>query len=394
MKNHSRPEKSGEAQHGSRGLQERHGTEMKLVSVVIPCYEQAHFLGEAVESVLAQSYPRAEIIVVDDGSTDNTSEVASNYSGTYYVRQNNQGPSEARNAGIRSSKGEYLVFLDADDRLIPEALEVGLECLQAHPECAFTSGHCKVIDADGSLLPYLHQPHIEGDHYLALLRKCYIWPPAMVMYRRWVFESVGGFDSSVNAAADYDLYLRVARRFPVCSHDREVAEYRKHGTSMTGNLALMLGTSVSVLRSQRKHVRESEQYREAYKFGMRRWQSWYGDPLIDKVRAHVRGREWKQAMGGMLALARYYPRGFVLLDERRMRRHRLAGQLQARNKELRKLKRTLVTERQRTQQLRKRNRQLKHRVKDLQQQLQSLQGSRTWKLLGMVGNIRAKLPRK
>jgi glycosyltransferase involved in cell wall biosynthesis len=99
----------------------------QLVTVVIPCYNQAHFLGEAIESVLEQTYPHYEIVVVDDGATDNTSEVASRYPGKVrLIRQENRGLSGARNTGIRHSEGEYMVFLDADDRLLPEALERAL----------------------------------------------------------------------------------------------------------------------------------------------------------------------------------------------------------------------------------------------------------------------------
>ena len=98
------------------GADER--AEAALVSVVIPCYNQAHFLGEAIESVLAQTYPHLEIVVVDDGSTDNTGEVAARYPGVRYVRQENQGLAAARNTGLRHSSGDYLVFLDADDRLL------------------------------------------------------------------------------------------------------------------------------------------------------------------------------------------------------------------------------------------------------------------------------------
>src|SRR5215211_9350661 len=102
--------------------------EAGLVSVVIPCYNQAHFLGEAIESVLSQSYRNFEILVVDDGSTDNTSEVASRYERVRIVRQENRGLSGARNRGLREAKGEYVVFLDADDRLLPGALEASLGC--------------------------------------------------------------------------------------------------------------------------------------------------------------------------------------------------------------------------------------------------------------------------
>src|ERR687889_2943029 len=143
---------SGDAEgvrRGSRGPQGGQDA-VPLVSVVIPCYNQAHFLGEAIESVLAQSYPNFEIIVVDDGSMDDTSEVAGSYPKVRLVRQENQGPSGARNAGLARSEGEYVVCLDADDRLLPEALKTGLKHLEAHPECAFVHGHYRHITVEGA----------------------------------------------------------------------------------------------------------------------------------------------------------------------------------------------------------------------------------------------------
>src|SRR3712207_1908731 len=194
-KNHTRGKKAMESQRDDiPDLQkEKEAVVPPLVSVVIPCYNQAHFLGEAIESVLAQSYPNVEIIVVDDGSTDATSEVARSYPKVRLVRQENQGLSGARNAGLARSEGEYVVFLDADDRLLPEALETGVEYLEARPECAFVSGPCNRITADGSPLPTRPRLHVGGDHYLTLLQRCYIMPPAAVVYRRAVFESVGCF---------------------------------------------------------------------------------------------------------------------------------------------------------------------------------------------------------
>src|SRR5215212_6403385 len=141
-----------------------------LVTVVIPCYNQAHFLGEAIESVLSQSYPHGELIVVDDGSTDETSEVASRYEGARLIRQENRGLAGARNRGLGEAKGEYVVFLDADDRLLPGALEASLGCFEAHPECAFVSGTSRPIAEDGTLLSQTSDTAVEGDHYLKLLR--------------------------------------------------------------------------------------------------------------------------------------------------------------------------------------------------------------------------------
>ncbi len=116
-------------------------TEAALVSVIIPCYNQAHFLSEAIESVRAQTYPHYEIIVVNDGSTDDPAEVAARFPEAHYIEQKNQGVSETRNAGLRQSEGTYIVFLDADDRLLPNALQVGVDAMKAHPKCALVSGH-------------------------------------------------------------------------------------------------------------------------------------------------------------------------------------------------------------------------------------------------------------
>jgi glycosyltransferase involved in cell wall biosynthesis/SAM-dependent methyltransferase len=294
----------------AQGEEERQ-TGMALVSVIIPCYNQARFLGEAIESVLSQSYPHFEIVVVDDGSTDNTSEVASHYPGVRCIRQENQGLAGARNTGIRHSRGSYLVFLDSDDRLLPSALEVGLKHLKDHPECAFVSGHCRFIAVDGSPLPTPDPTPIEGDHYETLLRNTYIWMPAMVMYRRAVLETVGVFDPSVSPSADYDLYLRVVKDYPVHDHDEVIAEYRQHETNMTRDPARMLAACVTVLRRQRPHVKGSRRYKKAYKASMRFWHDLYGKPLVKEVRAHLNARELQQAQRGLLVLLRHYPRGFV-----------------------------------------------------------------------------------
>src|SRR5215831_5403862 len=102
----------------------------RLVSVVIPCYNQAAFLSEAVESVLSQTHRRVEILVDDDGSTDGTVAVARSYEGVRCISQANQGQGTARNEGLKRATGEYVVFLDSDDRPRPRALEVGVRCLE------------------------------------------------------------------------------------------------------------------------------------------------------------------------------------------------------------------------------------------------------------------------
>jgi glycosyltransferase involved in cell wall biosynthesis len=334
-----------------------------LVTVVIPCYNQAHFLGEAIESVLSQSYRRFEVVVVDDGSTDETSEVASRYEGVRLIRQENRGLAGARNRGLGEAKGEFLVFLDADDRLLPGALEAGLGCFEAHPECAFVSGQARRIAEDGTLLSPWRPPHVEEDHYLALLRGNYVGMHATVMYRRSVFEAVGDFDVTLSASEDYELYLRIARRFPVQRHDEEVAEYRQHGTNMSHDPALILTFASRTLYRQRKFIKSNEHYKKAYKVGIKNLRKWYGDPLVAEVRIHMRKGQWGRVLRGVSVLGRYYREGIILLlGGRRMQWYKLSrelrtcsDQLEARNQQVRELRRELKKQRQRAKRLAKRS---------------------------------------
>ena len=283
-----------------------------LVSVIIPCYNQAHFLSEAIESVLAQTHPSFEIIVIDDGSTDNTSEVAARFPSVRCIRQQNQGLPAARNSGLRAARGSYLVFLDSDDRLLPEAHETGLKYLLDHPECAFASGHYRLIDAAGKIVETNPQPRIDEDHYLALLQNNYITVPASVMYRREIFDEVGPFDTSLKSSEDYELYLRIARAHPVYCHGQLVAEYRQHGSNMSSNSERMLKATLTVHGAQWPFVRGNKEYERAFKLGRKYWQYRYGEGMVEKVRAHVRTPgQWREALHGIKTVLRYYPRGFV-----------------------------------------------------------------------------------
>lgn len=279
-----------------------------LVSVIIPCYKQAHYLASAVESVRAQTYPRHEIIVVDDGSPDDAAAVAGRYREVRCVRQSNQGLAAARNRGIRESRGEYLVFLDADDRLTPDALEVNASCLEARPGFAFVSGRYRYIAADGSPLPTDLKLVTGAVGYEDLLRNNHVRGIMSVMFRRWVFDRVGAFDTSLRASEDYDLYLRVAWSFPIYCHGRVASEYRRHPESMSRAAALMLKSSLTVMRSQRRFVRGDERREAAYREGVRLWQHIYGERLVERVRLGIRGREgWGAILRDLLTLFRYYP---------------------------------------------------------------------------------------
>ena len=262
-----------------------------LVSVVIPSYNHARFLGEAIQSVLAQTYPRVEIIVVDDGSGDNTAEVAAMYPSVQYVRQNNQGLAAARNTGLRASHGDILVFLDADDRLMPESLEQGVQHLLNSPESAFVSGRYRYIKEDGSIMHEYSQEPADPDPYAAFLQGNYIGMHATVAYRRAAIEAEGGFNPALPACEDYDLYLRIARSHPVSVHNHVVAEYRQHGNNLSRDPGLMLKSALTVLHFNREYARSNQHYLEAYKAGITSWREHYSQEFFEQIQSKWSNRQ-------------------------------------------------------------------------------------------------------
>ncbi len=284
------------------------------VAVVIPCFNQAHYLAEAIESVLGQTLPPAEVILVDDGSEDNSYEVAARYEKVTRMRQRNQGVAAARNIGWKATSSAHLVFLDADDRLLPEALEVGANALVERPQVAFVSGVSRDIGDDGKVLPGLRQPLVTQDHYRRLLEDCFIWSGSSIVYRRSALEAVGGFDESLTAADDYDLYLRIARRFPIYCHDAVVTDYRRHGTNTTRDPGVVLDSQLQVLRRQRHSVLDRRE-REARRRGIRKTRREHGRALAEQITEDWRRRRRRRALRGVRMLARRDPQGLTYLLE-------------------------------------------------------------------------------
>ncbi len=289
----------------------------ELVSVVIPCFGQGQYLGEAIESVLAQSYPHLEIVVVDDGSEDNTAQVAQRYPGVRCLPQANTGLSGARNAGIRSTNGDFLLFLDADDRLLPDAVATNLSYLRDRPECAFVSGWYRRIGAEGEQVGGPPYPAPQGDLFEELLRSNWGGTPATTLYRRAVFEHVRRFNTDRVGTEDYELNLRIAGRFPVCSHGAVVAEYRTHGASLSANPARMLPDVLAALRAQRQSLGGDKAQLAAYREGKRFWREYYGEPLVDQIRSSAAERSFGRALRDTTTLLRHYPRGVLKLSSPR-----------------------------------------------------------------------------
>ena len=166
-----------------------------LVSIIIPCYNQARYWAEAIKSALAQTHSHIQVVVVDDGSVDSTAEVASHYPEVRLVRQRNQGVAQARNVGLYQSSGDYVFSLDADDRLAGGS-GIAPSCFAEHPEAGFVAGNIELISRDGAYLRSDHPPDSSGDQYEQLLKVNHVANSIAVMFRRYVFETVGGFTGS------------------------------------------------------------------------------------------------------------------------------------------------------------------------------------------------------
>ncbi len=204
------------------------------VSVVIPAYNHARFLPDALESVLAQTFRDFEVLVVDDGSTDNTPDVVASFAPQVrYLRQQNAGPSRARNTGIRHTSGEHVAFLDADDTWMREKLACQVAYLDAHAEAGLVFTKILVTTEAGQpLYTYPHRYRYDRRAFERLL----LWPYGsmnVVMVRRVCFDEVGLFDESLRAAEDWDMWLRIAPRFRCGYIDRPLGTYRQTGQSVS-----------------------------------------------------------------------------------------------------------------------------------------------------------------
>ncbi|HEV8177583.1 MAG TPA: glycosyltransferase [Gemmatimonadales bacterium] len=291
------------------------------VSVIIPCYGQAHFLHDSIRSVLAQTYRPWELIVIDDGSLDDVSAVVRHYPEVRYHRQDNQGLSAARNRGMAESTGEFLVFLDADDRLLPEALDAGVAALSARPGCGFVWGSRRLIDAEGNPLPDVPRGFEGSARYEMLLLENIVGPPVGVMFRRSVLEAVGGFATEQLHSEDYEMYMRIARSYDTWCHQTLVAEYRIHTANMSHNSKGMRTGNLLALDRQERWIGNDVVLRRALRKGRRithdSYDAW---DRMTELSQHSRAKRWPSVAVAATALLWKHPRMFFPVLLRRVRR--------------------------------------------------------------------------
>ncbi len=220
---------------------------MPKVDVIIPAYNAAKYLPEAIESVVAQTFEDWEILLVDDGSTDNTAEVVAPYlenlgSKLKYIRKANGGLPAARNTAIRSSSAEFLALLDADDAWLPCRLSESLKSFEGRPQVGLTYGFNDRIDPAGRVIDTFDSRQKNGEGFIApyiYMRKVDL-PCPTITFRRKCVDEVGLFDESLRATEDRDLWFRIALQYEVALVPKVIAHYRVSPNSMSTDPGRML----------------------------------------------------------------------------------------------------------------------------------------------------------
>jgi glycosyltransferase involved in cell wall biosynthesis len=233
---------------------------MPKVSVIIPTHNQAHYLTECIQSVLDQTFQDFELIVVDDGSTDNTREVVDRFQDARirYIYQENRGVSAARNNGIGKAIGEYIALLDSDDTWLTRKLEFCIGLLDSRPDVALVCTDMYLFDSDTGTdigrqwqdMPDNYFRELKDGNRKTLPKALSLtisFRPTAVVIRRQVFDEVGSFDESIVGAEDYEMFVRILQRFPIDIINAPLIRYRLHATSKSKNFDTRYAGSLAVV---------------------------------------------------------------------------------------------------------------------------------------------------
>ena len=263
---------------------------MPRISVVIPTFNHAQYVRETIESVKAQTFGDYEIIVVNDGSPDNTAQALSSYiaSGDIrYFEQPNLGQGAARNLGIKHARGEFIALLDDDDLWPTDRLEWQVEALRREPRVAVIGGAVQLIDERG--LHMSAEPIEDAEvRFESLFRGSPFWSPGQTLIRADVLRQAGGLDSRVWGGDDMDLWFRLARRAVIKTTPRLALRYRVHSQNASRNVARMYLNLRGVMESHLRCVARPDRSRlrrDAY----RALYGYAGRKLLDQMLQDVRG---------------------------------------------------------------------------------------------------------
>jgi glycosyltransferase involved in cell wall biosynthesis len=251
-------------------------------TIAIACFNQAQYLADAIGSALTQTRAAHQIIVVDDGSTDATEAVARDFPTVLYHRQANAGLPAARNAGLERAKGDRILFLDADDVLTPGALQACACAFERYPDVAFVYGAYREVAADGMPLQE-HSPPVFADAFAGLLTGNHIAMHGTVMYDVHRLREIGGFDESLRSCEDWDVYLRLSRRWPIAAYPEIAAEYRRHSAAMTQNSIGMLEAVHTVLDRYARAPGLTAVQKEAARTGKKYMTDFYAEAALHEL---------------------------------------------------------------------------------------------------------------
>lgn len=218
-----------------------------LVSVIIPAYNSGKYIAQAIDSVLGQTYGPIEIIVINDGSTDDTGDIVKAYGDKVRsIHQENQGPSAARNAGITGAKGEYIAFLDADDAWLPGKIEKQVKVMEKRPELGLVCSGSYVVDKDDRVITEWNMPESGEETFESVYDQNFILC-LTVMVRKECLDKVGLFDGSLFLSQDYDLWLRIIKHYPFHYVNEPLARYRVHSTNITRSIRKRYDNNLAVV---------------------------------------------------------------------------------------------------------------------------------------------------
>lgn len=255
-----------------------------LVSVIVPTFNRCFMVKQAIHSVLRQSYPCIEIIVVDDASqTDVISELKKSFGGGIkYIRHNiNRGAAAARNTALRFARGEFCAFIDDDDLWYPEKLSWQMKYFAEDDQIGLVScGYQYLVNGK---IARERLPYCNGDTYLALLRGNFIGSASLPVVRRHCLEAVGGFDAKLSSCQDWDLWLRLAKRYPFRFVNKALVIRQIHPDQMTGNIRRKIEGRLSIVK---KYMTVLQQDRRLYGLHLRRLASLH---LFEGLRAQALG---------------------------------------------------------------------------------------------------------
>ncbi len=226
------------------------------ISVIIPTFNRAALLTQTLNSVLAQTRPPDEIIVVDDGSTDDTADVVASYGPRVrYQYQTNAYQAAARNKGQSLATGDYLAFLDSDDLWLPDALAELETALEAAPRAVVAYCRAQIVDGAGNVVESLFKPFSpEGDVWKPLIVENFLLSTGPALIRRTALDKTGPWDSDLRGVEDWDMFLRLAEQGPFVCVPEPLFQYRFHGSNMSSLKEIMqVSTNRKVVKLFRRH---------------------------------------------------------------------------------------------------------------------------------------------